>query len=145
MWILGALQFFLTYLSIRKLAWKCVVVTESRTIYGEGHYWSDELNSYIYPEGGLEDTMSNGDFEVKYSGCAKRLKLVGTTEDSEIHLVQYTESLSRFRANLFILSAKALGYSQYPSDIRTSMVHGNHWTIRIQESYQFSQPRSNTG
>lgn len=26
-----------------------VVVAESRAIYGEGRYWSDDLNTYVYP------------------------------------------------------------------------------------------------
>ena len=26
-----------------------VIVAESRAIYGEGRYWSDELNTYVYP------------------------------------------------------------------------------------------------
>ncbi len=42
-----------------------VVVAESRAIYGEGRYWSDELNTFVYPDERPEETMSNGDFEVK--------------------------------------------------------------------------------
>ena len=58
---------------------------ESRAIYGEGRYWSDELNAFVYPDERPEETMSKGDFEVKYPGCLEPLKLVGTTEDSKIH------------------------------------------------------------
>lgn len=64
---------------------KRVVVAESRAIYGEGRYWSDELNTFVYPNERPEETMSKGDFEVKYPGCTEPLKLVGTTEDSKIH------------------------------------------------------------
>lgn len=64
---------------------KRVVVAESRAIYGEGRYWSDEKNSYVYPEERSDESMSKGDFEVKYSGCTSPLKLVSTTEDSKIH------------------------------------------------------------
>lgn len=62
-----------------------VVVAESRAIYGEGRYWSDDLNAYVYPLERPDETMSRGDFEVKYPGCTKPLRLVATTEDSAIH------------------------------------------------------------
>lgn len=82
---IGGTAILLDILTNEKTNVKRVVVAESRAIYGEGRYWSDELNSYVYPEERPEDTMSNGDFEVKYPGCSKPLKLVGTTEDSKIH------------------------------------------------------------
>jgi len=64
---------------------KKVVVASSRSIYGEGRYWSDELNSYVYPKHRTDDYMSNGDFEVKYKGVSSALKLVATDEESKIH------------------------------------------------------------
>ena len=82
---IGGTAILLDILTNEKTNVKRVVVAESRAIYGEGRYWSDELNSYVYPEERPEDAMSNGDFEVKYPGCSKPLKLVGTTEDSKIH------------------------------------------------------------
>ena len=62
-----------------------VVVAESRAIYGEGRYFSEELDRYVYPTERTNADMSRGDFEVKYPNCTKPLKLVGTTEDSLIH------------------------------------------------------------
>lgn len=62
-----------------------VVVAESRAIYGEGRYYSEELNQYVYPGERSDVNMSKGDFEVKYPGCSRPLKLVGTTEESLIH------------------------------------------------------------
>ncbi len=82
---IGGTAILLDILTNEKTNVKRLVVAESRAIYGEGRYWSDELNSYVYPEERPEDAMSNGDFEVKYPGCSKPLKLVGTTEDSKIH------------------------------------------------------------
>lgn len=64
---------------------KKVVVAESRAIYGEGRYYSKELNQFAYPTERSEAAMRAGDFEVKYKGCDSPLKLVGTTEDSMIH------------------------------------------------------------
>jgi dTDP-L-rhamnose 4-epimerase len=62
-----------------------VLVAESRAIYGEGRYFSDELNQYVYPTERSDDDLKNGDFDVKYKDCTKQLELVGTTEDSKIH------------------------------------------------------------
>lgn len=64
---------------------KKVVVAESRAIYGEGRYFSKELNQFVYPTERTEVDMRAGDFEVKYHGCKEPLELVGTTEDSIIH------------------------------------------------------------
>lgn len=64
---------------------KKVVVAESRAIYGEGRYYSEELNQFVYPTERSEADMRVGDFEVKYKGCDSPLELVGTTEDSMIH------------------------------------------------------------
>lgn len=64
---------------------KKAVVAESRAIYGEGRYYSKELNQFVYPTERSEAAMRAGDFEVKYKGCDSPLKLVGTTEDSMIH------------------------------------------------------------
>lgn len=65
--------------SIRK-----VVIASSRSIYGEGKYLSDELG-IVYPSHRTYDFMSRGDFEVKYPGCSKPLKVLPTDEESKIH------------------------------------------------------------
>lgn len=82
---IGGTAILLDILTNEKTDVKRVVVAESRAIYGEGRYWSDELNAYVYPGERPEETMSKGDFEVKYPGCNEPLKLVGTTEDSLVH------------------------------------------------------------
>ena len=58
---IGGTAILLDILTNEKTNVKRVVVAESRAIYGEGRYWSDELNSYVYPEERSEDSMSNGD------------------------------------------------------------------------------------
>lgn len=82
---IGGTAILLDILANKKTSVKRVVVAESRAIYGEGKYWSDELNSFVYPDERPTETMARGDFEVKYPGCSKPLELVGTTEDSMIH------------------------------------------------------------
>lgn len=64
---------------------KKVLIASSRSIYGEGKYWSEELNAAVYPKHRTDDCMSSGDFEVKYKGLLKPLQLVATDEESKIH------------------------------------------------------------
>ena len=82
---IGGTALLLDILTNTKHSIKKVIVAESRAIYGEGRYWSDDLNSYVYPVVRNDESMSKGDFGVKYPGCTKPLKLVATTEDSMIH------------------------------------------------------------
>ena len=63
---------------------KKVVIASSRAIYGEGKYLSEE-KGIVYPTARNVTEMVNGDFEVKYPGCEKPLKLVATDETSKIH------------------------------------------------------------
>lgn len=46
---IGGTAILLDILTNEKTNVKRIVVAESRAIYGEGRYWSDELNSYVYP------------------------------------------------------------------------------------------------
>jgi dTDP-L-rhamnose 4-epimerase len=62
-----------------------VIVAESRAIYGEGKYFSEELNQNVYPELREKENMERGKFEVTYPGCKDKLKLVATDESSVIH------------------------------------------------------------
>lgn len=106
---IGGTAILLDILANEKTNVKRVVVAESRAIYGEGRYWSDELNSYVYPNERPEDTMSKGDFEVKYPGCEKTLKLVSTTEDSIIHPGSVYGITKQVQGQLVHLVCKSLG------------------------------------
>lgn len=106
---IGGTAILLDILANEKTNVKRVVVAESRAIYGEGRYWSDELNSYVYPNERSEDTMSKGDFEVKYPGCEKTLKLVSTTEDSLIHPGSVYGITKQVQGQLVHLVCKSLG------------------------------------
>jgi len=63
---------------------KKIVVASSRSIYGEGKYYSKE-NGFVYPKHRNATDMSNGDFEVKYNDSNDLLELVATDEESKIH------------------------------------------------------------
>lgn len=82
---IGGTALLLDILTNTRHSIKKVVVAESRAIYGEGRYYSKELDQYVYPMERTDADMANGDFEVKYKGCKEQLVLVGTTEDSWIH------------------------------------------------------------
>ena len=82
---IGGTALLLDILTNTKHNVKKVVVAESRAIYGEGRYYSEEKDTYVFPSERTDADMAKGDFEVKYPGCSKPLKLVETTEDSMIH------------------------------------------------------------
>lgn len=82
---IGGTALLLDILTNSKHSVKKVVVAESRAIYGEGRYYSEDMESYVYPNERLDADMMKGDFEVKYPGCIRPLKLVATTEDSLVH------------------------------------------------------------
>lgn len=106
---IGGTAILLDLLTNAKTDVKRVVVAESRAIYGEGRYWSNELNTYVYPEERPEESMSEGDFEVKYKGCIQQLKLVGTTEDSLIHPGSVYGITKQVQGQLVHLVCKGIG------------------------------------
>lgn len=82
---IGGTALLLDILTNTEHSIKKVIVAESRAIYGEGRYYSEELSQYVYPQERKDEDMNNGDFEVKYPGCTLPLQLVGTTEESCVH------------------------------------------------------------
>ena len=62
---------------------KKVIIASSRSIYGEGKYFSKELG-HVYPEHRNGGDMDRKDFEVKYPNSSP-LQLVATDEESKIH------------------------------------------------------------
>lgn len=106
---IGGTAILLDILTNEKTDVKRVVVAESRAIYGEGRYWSDELNAFVYPDERPEESMSKGDFDVKYQGCSQPLKLVGTTEDSLIHPGSVYGITKQVQGQLVHLVCKSIG------------------------------------
>jgi dTDP-L-rhamnose 4-epimerase len=68
----------------KRLQVKKVVVASSRSIYGEGKYFSEELG-IVYPSHRDNDIMQSGDFEVHYQNEITPLQLMPTDEESKIH------------------------------------------------------------
>lgn len=81
---IGGTAIMLDILANSKHSVKKVIIASSRSIYGEGKYYSEELG-YVYPKHRNDNTMKSGDFEVKYDGTKTALKLVATDEESKIH------------------------------------------------------------
>jgi len=81
---IGGTAILLNILTNIKHQVKKVVIASSRSIYGEGKYYSEELG-VVYPKHRTDEHMQKGDFEVKYPGCIKPLQLLATDEESKIH------------------------------------------------------------
>jgi dTDP-L-rhamnose 4-epimerase len=67
-----------------KYAVKKLIVASSRSVYGEGRYFSEEFGM-VYPDHRVAPDMDAGDFEVHCPGISKALQLVATDEESKIH------------------------------------------------------------
>lgn len=106
---IGGTALMLDILANEKTDVRRVVVAESRAIYGEGRYYSEELDAYVYPSMRDEQTMASGDFEVKHPGCTKPLQLVGTTEDSKVHPTSVYGITKQVQGQLVHLVCQSLG------------------------------------
>lgn len=106
---IGGTALLLDILTNTNNAVKKVVVAESRAIYGEGRYYSDELQQYVYPVERSDEDMNKGDFEVKLAGCTKPLKLVGTTEDSLVHPTSVYGITKQVQGQLVHLICSSIG------------------------------------
>ena len=62
-----------------------VIVAESRAIYGEGKYFSEDLKQFVYPHLRKQENMEMGNFDVEYPENSGSLQLVATDEESAIH------------------------------------------------------------
>lgn len=106
---IGGTALLLDILANNKTDVKRVVVAESRAIYGEGKYYSPEIDSCVYPTMRSAEDMEKGDFEVKYPGCTQPLELVGTTEDSMVHPTSVYGITKQVQGQLVHLVCQSLG------------------------------------
>lgn len=87
---------------------KKVVVASSRSIYGEGKYFSEELG-YVYPKHRDDSAMRKGDFEVKYANQQSALQLVATDEESKIHPSSVYGITKQNQEQMVLCVCKAIG------------------------------------
>jgi dTDP-L-rhamnose 4-epimerase len=81
---IGGTGLLLDILINKKTKVRKFVIASSRSIYGEGKYFSEELG-FVYPKHRTASKMDTGFFEVTYPGTNKELLLVATDEESKIH------------------------------------------------------------
>lgn len=62
---------------------KKIILSSSRSVYGEGKYNCPSCGD-VYPNSRTKEHMLNSDFNMYCPKCGEKLKLVKTTEDSEI-------------------------------------------------------------
>jgi len=106
---IGGTALMLDILTNNKSSVKRVVVAESRAIYGEGRYWSEELQQYVYPGSRSDKDMQRGDFNVYDRESKTPLKLVATTEDSLIHPTSVYGITKQVQGQLVHMICPAIG------------------------------------
>lgn len=105
---IGGTALLLDILANTKHHVKRVVVAESRAIYGEGKYVCPSCG-VVYPLERKDEDMSKGDFECKCPKCGGPIKLVGTTEDSNILPSSVYGITKQVQGQLVHLVCKSIG------------------------------------
>lgn len=67
----------------KKNSVKKIILSSSRSVYGEGRYICPDCGD-VFPKGRKKEQMLMGDFRTYCDKCGKQLKLALTTEDSKI-------------------------------------------------------------
>lgn len=105
---IGGTALLLDILANTKHHVKRVVVAESRAIYGEGKYVCPSCG-VVYPLERKDEDMSKGDFECNCPKCGGSVKLVGTTEDSNILPSSVYGITKQVQGQLVHLVCKSIG------------------------------------
>ena len=87
---------------------KRVVISSSRSVYGEGKYFSKELG-VVYPDHRKSEDMEIGDFEIKMEGGITPLELMGTDENSKIHPSSIYGITKQNQEQMITCACKSLG------------------------------------
>jgi dTDP-L-rhamnose 4-epimerase len=87
---------------------KKVIVASSRSVYGEGKYFSQELG-IVYPNHRNDDAMQNGDFDVHYPNEKTALQLMPTDEESKIHPSSVYGITKQNQEQMVLCVCKAIG------------------------------------
>ena len=106
---IGGTAMLLDILANEKHQVKRVIVAESRAVYGEGRYWSEEDQQYVYPLGRSLEAMNMGEFELKHPHSKNPLQLVSTTEESCLHPASVYGITKQTQGQLVHLVCHSLG------------------------------------
>lgn len=104
-----ATSIFLDLLTNTSHSVEKVIVASSRAIYGEGKYFSPELNTAVYPLGRTEADMSKGDFEVKCPHTGVNAELRHTDEWSRIQPNSIYGLTKYYQEQSIMITCQALG------------------------------------
>jgi dTDP-L-rhamnose 4-epimerase len=105
---IGGTALLLDILTNKQHLIKKVIIASSRAIYGEGKYISEEYGP-VYPVNRLDKDLLKGDFDVKYPGCKRPLKLTATDEGSKIHPSSVYGISKQAQEQLVMTLTKAIG------------------------------------
>lgn len=86
------------------------ILSSSRSIYGEGKYFSQDLG-IVYPLHRCTEDLIKGDFEVKIKGSSSPLVALPTDEDSKIHPSSIYGINKQTQEQMVLTICKALGIS----------------------------------
>jgi len=105
---IGGTALMLDILTNTKHNVKRVLVAESRAIYGEGKYYCEKCGD-VYPFERKDEDMSKGDYECHCPKCDGPVKLVATTEYSDIHPSSVYGIAKQVQGQLVHLVCPAIG------------------------------------
>jgi len=105
---IGGTALMLDILTNTTTSVKKVIVASSRSIYGEGKYFS-ETTGIVYPEHRSSEEMDKGNFEVTYPGVTGKLKLMATDESSGIHPSSIYGITKQNQEQMVLVACAAIG------------------------------------
>lgn len=101
---------------------KKIIVASSRAVYGEGRYYCDDLEQYVYPPARKEEDMAKGDFEVKLPELACSLTLCSTDEQSTLHPSSFYGITKQYQEQMIMTMCPTMGIA--PVALRFQNVYG---------------------
>lgn len=117
---IGGTANLLDILTNRKHNVKKVVVASSRSIYGEGKYYSKKYG-VVYPVSRKESEMKSGNYEVEYLDD-KFLQLKATDEESKIHPISFYAITKHVQEQMIMTLCPNIGI--IPIALRYQNVYG---------------------
>ncbi len=105
---IGGTAILLDILTNNKTNVKKVIIASSRSIYGEGKYFSEEFG-IVYPSHRSGADMDKGNFEVTYPNVKSRLQLLPTDEGSKIHPSSIYGITKQNQEQMVLVACAAIG------------------------------------
>lgn len=105
---IGGTAVLLDTLTNQKHSIQKVIVASSRAIYGEGKYECN-VHGAVYPGARKDEHMKKGEFECICPKCGSRIKLMPTSEDSQIHPISVYGITKQTQEQMVFTVGKALG------------------------------------